>query len=129
MSYLRDALHIIDDDTPVFAFLPVVNVTYLLILEYQFELFLEGVVVTFLSSFLYLLIDQNPTYDDYISWVRVVFLVWLTLYGESIRRLVKEFEHGLVFPEILVFISITFVSLVAWDKLFSKVIEDYSGEI
>jgi hypothetical protein len=129
MSYLRDALQIINDDTPVFAFLPVANVTYLLILEYETKVFVGGLIVTFLSAFLYLLIDQDPTYDDYTNGVRAIFVIWLILYAESIRRLFLEFEHNLVFPEILVFISTTFISLVVCDKILKNRLDDYSGVI
>jgi hypothetical protein len=128
MSYLRDALQIIDDDTPVFAFLPVANVSYLLILEYQTRVFAGGLLVTFLSAFLYLLIDQDPEYDEHKNWVRFIFLIWLILYAESIRRLFVEFERNLVFPEILVFVSATFVSLIISDKLLKR-LNDYSGVI
>jgi len=129
MSYLRDALQVINDDTPVFAFLPVVNVTYLLILEYQRGLFAGGLLVTLLSAFLYLLIDQDPEYDDYKNWVRGIFVIWLLLYAESIRRLIIEMERDLVFPEILVFVSATFISLLLCDKILKNMLNGYSGVI
>ena len=128
MSYLRDALQIINDDTPVFAFLPVANVTYLLILEYQVKVFVGGLLVTFLSSFLYLLIDQDPEYNDYKSGVILLFVIWLALYAESIRRLFVEFERNLVLPEVLVFISATFISLIICDKILKR-LEGYPGVI
>jgi hypothetical protein len=128
MSYLRDALQIINDDTPVFAFLPVVNVTYLLILEYQVKVLAGGLLVTFLSSFLYLLIDQDPEYDDYKRGVILVFIIWLALYAESIRRLFVEFERSLILPEVLVFISAAFVSLIICDKLLKR-LDGYPGVI
>lgn len=129
MSYLRDALHIINDDTPVFAFLPVANVTYLLILEYQAKVFAGGLLVTFLSAFLYLLIDQDPEYDDYKNWVRGSFVIWFILYVESIRRLIIEMKRNLIFPEILVFVSTAFISLIYCDKLLKNKLNDYSGVI
>ena len=129
MSYLRDALQIINDDTPIFAFLPVANVTYLLIIEYQRKVFAGGLIVTFLSAFLYLLIDQDPEYKDYKNWVRFVFIIWFLLYLESIRRLIIEIERNLVFPEILVFISTTFISLIICDKILKDNLDDYSGMI
>jgi hypothetical protein len=129
MSYLRDALQIINDDTPVFAFLPVANVTYLLILEHQRDVFVGGLLVTLLSAFLYLLIDQDPEYDDYKNWVRGIFVIWLLLYAESIRRLIIEMERNLVFPEILVFVSATFISLILWDKILKNILNGYSGVI
>ncbi|WP_143067674.1 hypothetical protein [Natrinema salifodinae] len=129
MSYLRDALEIINDDTPVFAFLPVANVTYLLILEYQPRVFLGGILVTLLSSLLYLLIDQDPAYDSQKNWVRVIFVTWLVLYAESIRRLFEELNRNLVFPEILIFVSTTFISLVVCDKILKNVLDDYTGTI
>jgi len=129
MSYLRDALQIINDDTPVFAFLPVANITYLLILEYQLKIFLGGLLVTFLSSFLYLLIDQDPAYDNYKNWVRVIFVTWLVLYAESVRQLFMEFEHDFIFPEILVFISAIFISLIICDKILKEILNNYSGVI
>lgn len=103
MMSVRDATAILNEDTGIFAFLPVANFVFIVIQEFSNRVFAASILVTVLSAIIYNVLSGEPEVPSKRQvWIlRGVFVTWIGLLAWSMLVLYHYFGKSLIVPEIL----------------------------
>lgn len=128
---VQDVTTILNDDTGIFAFLPVANFTFLIIQSYANALFLASLTAALLSAIIYNIIAGEPNITNFVPlWAaRFATLLWTLLLLWSLVEISSYFSDDLIVPELLFFVSVSFLSLVATDILLGYFASGYDSQL
>jgi len=155
MSFVSDAIRILNDEAPVFAFLPSINFSYLFIQDTDPTPLLMVLVAASIlfSAALFNFLTNRPASDNQAekstdsgntqsgnttnnqqqsnSNLReglvfgAILLVWVPLLLKSAYDLFIILENEPIIPEILLIISVLFICLVVTDSVLYSILGSY----
>lgn len=130
MAGVRGAHAVLNRDTALFAFLPTVNYTYLIVEGSWAAFALPAVPTAVCSAAVYLSVRGSPTFDGW-GWLLTAIPTWLWLvgYGYSLWRLWGLVGGRSEIPSILLLVSTVFLSLLIFELLFRRASSDYDGVV
>lgn len=138
MASARDAVAVLNDDVALFAFLPPVNYSFLLI---QIEspqnclIYIVGLSVlvgTIVYNYVSANSSQPGTQAQKLGGAQRFGLaacgfIWLCLLLYSMWRLFHLFSKSWILPEVLFLVSLSFISLIITDLFLNILIDTYEG--
>lgn len=128
---IQDATAALNEDTGLFAFLPVVNFVFLIIQQYSDALLGITTLAALASAVIYNVIAaETGEFSGIRLWVfRMLGMLWLLLLLGSMYLVMQYFTKSWIMPEILFFISVSFLCLLLTDIIFQWQLEDYEGQL
>lgn len=128
---VQDATAALNEDTALFAFLPTVNAIFITFNQNAIEVIFATSLVAFLSAAVYNIVSGEPSGSPRtVLWVfRILGLSWLLALVGSMALLLKYFNNSSIVPEILFFISLTFISLLLTDTVLNLFVGSYESQL
>lgn len=127
---IRDATAILNEDSALFAFLPVANLVFLTIKHNTRFLLLVSIGVSALAALLYNVIRGKPSLS---SRSRVGFTLigglWIVALLYSMWGLRGIFGERTVLPEMLFFVSAGFLFLLLTDLVARATLAEYDSQL
>lgn len=128
---IQDATTLLNEDTGLFAFLPVVNYVFVIIQNLTDQLLILAILATLISALIYSVITGGPgNLTEIQRWVLVIVAAgWLILLFISMTLLWGYFSKPWFMPEILFFASVSFLALLVTDGLLRLFLEGYDSQL
>lgn len=127
---IRDATAILNEDSALFAFLPVANLVVLTVEHDTCFLLVVSIGVSALAALLYNVIRGKPSLS---SRSRVGFTLvgglWIVALLYSMWGLIEMFGEQTVLPEVLFFVSTGFLFLLLTDLVARATLTEYDSQL
>lgn len=155
MSFVSDGIKILNDEAPVFAFLPSINFSYLFIQDAEPTYVLMGLVsvsILFSAALFNFLTNGVTSSDNTVEnedaeeasnedtaknrrqsdsspreglVFGAILLFWVPLLLKSVYDLFSILENDPIIPEVLLIISVLFICLVVTDSVLYTILGSY----
>lgn len=133
MSIVAESTRLLESDSAIFAFLPAVSNTYLVVSgQHGTTAIVWAGGSLLVSTFLYNFLRHVKIHDsdnDLYKRNAVIFVLllvfWAVAFSRGIWKLYQLFEIESPWPEIIVGVSALFVFLVFSDLLLGWIVDDY----